>query len=188
MARRLRHGFKTAANEVARQVRAELGLAAASPLDIWALADHLEIPCMPLSDLSSLEPEAVNHFLRRETGAFSALTLFAEAQRLIVYNDAHAKTRQASDLAHELAHALLLHPAQSFVLDGFGCREWPAESEAEADWLGGALLVPDEAAVHVVRSKLSVAEAARVYGISEQMMRWRLNVTGAYKRVGKGRR
>ena len=43
----MRKGFKTEANAIAREVRKELGLATASPLDVWQLAEHLEIPLIP---------------------------------------------------------------------------------------------------------------------------------------------
>lgn len=180
----LRRGFKTEANAIAREVRAELGLAASSPLDIWALAEHLAIPLRPLHDLKATVPDAVRHFTSVERGAFSAVTVFAGQKRVIVYNDRHSKERQASNLAHELAHALLLHPPQ-VALNEYGCRIWSKECEKEADWLGGALLVSEEAALFVVRRGFSIGRAAALYGVSVKMMRFRLNVTGAMQRASR---
>jgi Zn-dependent peptidase ImmA (M78 family) len=97
-------------------------------------------------------------------------------------NDRHSKRRQASDLAHELAHALQQHPPGQ-ALNQYGCRIWPKEAEAEADWLAPALLVSEEAAVSIVRRGLQLSEAAEEYGVSEDLMRFRLNMTGANRRV-----
>ena len=60
------------------------------------------------------------------------------------------------------------------------------ELEEAADWLAGSLLVSDQAAFALARGRLAVDLAAERYGVSEAMMRFRLNVTGAAKRVGQG--
>lgn len=183
----LRHGFKSQAHQIAREVRVNLGVGVAGPIDVVKLAEFLGIALAPLSGLSALEASAVRHFTTVETGAFSAVTLFKGRSRLIVYNDRHAPTRQKSDLAHELAHALLQHPP-SAALDEIGCRKWPADYEDEANWLAGALLVSEEAALSVVSRGLSSADAAREFGVSEKMMQFRLNVTAAAMRAGRGRK
>ena len=174
----LRRGFKTEANEVAREVREELGLDAEDPLDPWKLAQHLAIPVTPLSALSSAPPQGVRHFQVIDASRFSAVTVFVGCNRVIIHNDAHVLGRQASDLGHELAHGLLLHPATP-ALDSTGCRNWDGTVEEEANWLGGALLVSEDAAVMLARKGTPVAEAAALYGVSEKLMDWRLNVTGA---------
>jgi hypothetical protein len=58
----LRRGFKTESNERAREFRVELGLAPHAPLSPWALASHLGIPLMRLSELASIESAAVTLF------------------------------------------------------------------------------------------------------------------------------
>jgi Zn-dependent peptidase ImmA (M78 family) len=175
----LRRGFKTEANDHAREVRRELRLAPHDPLDPWRLAEHLGIPVHKLSDL----PDDVAHyFLRVEVSAFSAVTVFRGRRRIIVHNDGHRLGRQASNIAHELGHGLLLHqPAPA--LNVVGCRDWDAVLEEEADWLGAALLISDEAAMHIAQSGMSNREAAEAYGVSEPMARMRINVTGARVRV-----
>lgn len=183
----MRRGFKTEANEVAREVRAELRLRTEDPLDPWKLAAHLEIPIIGLSEYRVELPECVRQFSSKDQGAFSAVTVFRGPARMIVHNDYHFLGRQASNLAHELSHALLLHPPTP-ALDHRGCRNWDDEVEDEADWLAGALLVSEEAALAVVRRKLSVEAAAALYGVSPKMMQFRINVTGARVRIARGQR
>jgi Zn-dependent peptidase ImmA (M78 family) len=163
---------------MAREVRLELGLAPQDPLDPWKLASHLAIPVRPLSSLQDESPLAVRHFGSSEPERFSAVTVFVGAWRVIVHNDAHSRGRQSSNLGHELGHALLLHPSAPAV-DKYGCRNWDATLEEEANWLAGALLVSEEAAVNLARGRVPLNQAALAYGVSEQMMDWRLNVTGA---------
>ena len=178
----MRRGFKTEANSIAREVRSELGLAPTSPLEVWRLAQHLEIPVIPLSSLRESAPLATDLFLNDGQGMFSGVTVFRGNERTIVFNDAHVSGRQASDVGHELSHGLLLHLPETAV-DERGCRYWDREVEDEAKWLSGALLVPEEAALIVARRGWPLAMAAAHYGVTQQMMKFRINVTGAIKRV-----
>ena len=175
-----RRGFKTQAERLSMELRAELRLGAMERLDPRALAQHLAIPVVDPSDLraSGASAAAVYHFQRVATDVVSAFTVVDGFKRLIVINDAHAPTRQASDLAHELSHVVLEHEPHQGVIQN-GCRVWDDSMEAEANWLGGALLVPRDAALHVARQGLAINEAAIDFGVSEQMMRWRLDHTGA---------
>jgi Zn-dependent peptidase ImmA (M78 family) len=180
-----RRGFKTEANEIVAEVRQELGLTSYEALDPLALARWLEIPVVGLSDFLADAP-AVRHLLEGEPDVFSAVTVFAGSRRTIVHNDAHARTRQVSNLSHELAHALLLHPPTP-ALDETGCRHWNQDIEDEAGWLGGALLITEAAAMAVVKGRWTVGTAAQRFGVSESMVRFRLNATGATKRIQRAR-
>ena len=178
----LRRGFKTEANEHARELRAELGLAPHAPLCPWTLAEHLGIPLMRLSELARAEPAAVRHLMRAAPDAFSAATLFAGYRRLIIYNDGHHPRRQAADLAHEISHGLLGHPP-SPIFDDFGCRRFNRAHEEEANWLGPALLISEEAALHIVEQRMSITVAIMTYGVSRDLITMRIGVTGAHRRV-----
>jgi Zn-dependent peptidase ImmA (M78 family) len=179
-----RHGFKSEANAIAREVREELGLRMLDGLDPWLLADHLAIPVIGLSEMDSEVPAAVQHLGRIEPEAFSAVTVFRGTRRLIVHNDFHSSGRQASDVTHELAHGLLLHDPTP-ALDDRGCRFWNQNIEDEAAWLAGALLITEDAALWIARGGATLAGAAEDFGVSRQMVQYRLNVTGARKRVAR---
>jgi Zn-dependent peptidase ImmA (M78 family) len=183
----LRRGFKTEANDIAREVRAALGLRLADPLDPWALALDLGVLLVSLSEFQHDAGTAYRHFSKIEPGAFSAMTVFDGSRRMIVYNDAHSRGRQASNIAHELSHALLQHRPRA-ALDARGCRDWDHEQEEEADWLAGALLVSEEAALVIARSGASTHDAASRYGVSPRMLQFRLNMTGAIGRAALGKR
>ena len=182
----MRRGFKSEANRIAREVRQELSLQPSSPLNVWMLAEHLEIPMRPLSGFREEAPDAVSLFLDGWEEVFSGVTVFRGSRRMIVFNDAHVLGRQANDIAHELSHGLLLH-SPSPVLDGRGCRVWDSDTEAEANWLSGALLISDEAALLIARRGWSMPQAADYYSVTPKMVQYRVNVTGAHKRVQRFR-
>lgn len=179
-----RRGFKSEANSTAREIRAELDLGALDCLDPRALAEHLSVPVHNLSVLSPKAPEAVSYLLGEEPSSFSAVTVFHGHRRLIVHNDAHPVGRQNSNLAHELSHALLMHDPTP-ALDDLGSRLWNQTIEDEAQWLAGVLLMTEDATLHVVRHAWTWERICDHFQISRQMATWRINVTGARKRVAR---
>jgi hypothetical protein len=181
-----RRGFRSEANATAREIRAELGLTALDRLDPLRLADHLGVPITSLSDFRRDAPSAVHYFTQVETSAFSAGTIFRGPRRVIVHNDSHSAGRQVSNVTHELGHAILLHDPTP-ALDDRGCRLWNQSIEDEAQWLAGALLLTEDAALSIARRGISVSAAAEHFGVSEQMVTYRLNVTGARTRVARAK-
>jgi uncharacterized protein DUF955 len=176
-AEKYRYGFKTEATGIASEVRAELKLGSLDCLDPSALAAHLDIPIWSLSEFVAAEP-LIAPLLNHESGAFSAVTVFCGTRRTIVHNDGHSDGRKNNNLAHELAHGLLLHPPTP-ALDNNGWREWNQQIEDEATWLAGELLVTKEAAMAVARGQWAEGFAAAHLGVSVDLIRWRVNVSGA---------
>lgn len=183
---KLRRGFKSYARGLAAEVRGELGLGPFDRLDPLDLAAHLAIPVVSLSDIGPTSRGA-QHFLVEDESVFSALTVFDGPSRMIVHNDAHSEARQNSNVAHELAHGLLLHDPMP-ALDGVtGCRQWNNVSEEEANWLCGELLVARQMAIAVARARFTEEQACHRLGVSARMLEWRLNMTGARKQVARER-
>jgi len=176
----LRRGFKAEAERISAEIREELDLGLLDRLDPLRLAEHLGIPVFTLRDIARSNGGGTG-FLQTlrgiEQDAFSAVTIFLGDRRLIVHNDSHAPTRQASNITHELSHCILEHPP-SPVLSPEGCRYWDARLEAEADFLAGALLVPRDGALALTKRRSPLASIAERYGVSEPLCRWRINETG----------
>jgi hypothetical protein len=182
---KLRWGFKTEAETTVRELRAELGVGTVQPLSAFKLATHLEIPVAALSSFG--DQDFVRYFRGKGLKEFSAMTVFLTAtQRVIVYNDFHALTRQAPDIAHECSHGLLLHPPRPAFAFG-GCRDVDDVCEQEAHWLAGVLLIPNDAALWIVREGLTIAEAAEHFGVSKELVTWRVNMSGARTIVQRAR-
>ncbi|MCJ2090965.1 ImmA/IrrE family metallo-endopeptidase [Methylobacterium sp. J-072] len=183
----LRRGFKSDANWHAIKAREELGLLPHAALCPRNLAIHLGYTVVELGSYIAHDASAV-HYLQSAAGQkeFSAITIYCEVARLIIHNDAHHPHRQAANIAHELAHGLLIHKP-SALQDRNGARLYNKEQEDEANWLGPALLISDEAALHIVETGQSHAEARRTYGVSDELLEMRLRVTAAHLRVARRR-
>jgi Zn-dependent peptidase ImmA (M78 family) len=183
----LRRGFKTEANGYAREMRSELGLAPHDPLCPWTLAAYLNYTVKSLSEYRAAHPEGVSYLLSsRGQKEFSALAFYGREFSLIVHNDAHHPRRQTANIAHEIAHGLLLHrPAP--LASANGARFFSREQEDEANWLGPALLVSEEAALFIAETGLSFAAACSSYKVSNDLLQMRLRVTNAFVRVARRR-
>jgi Zn-dependent peptidase ImmA (M78 family) len=172
----LRRGFKTEANKYAKEFREELSLLPEAPLSPWALAEHLGI---------KIElPVAIKHLGETDTKSFSAATVFCGLKRRILVNDYHSTGRQAASISHELSHAILGHPP-TVPFNEYGCRNLNKEIEDEANWLSGALLISLEAAWYIAKQRINHEQAARIYGCTTDVIRWRINVTGANKKYNR---
>jgi Zn-dependent peptidase ImmA (M78 family) len=180
----LRRGFKKEANDYSRDFRKELDLQPHSPLCPHKLASLLDIPIVSLSEVNREFQlgEHFHHVTEVDQKCFSALTVFDRLRRLIVHNDSHHPKRQASNIAHELSHAILQHPPTQPFSD-YGCRNFDKEIEDEANWLGPALLISEEAALYIVKKKIGIDQASELYGVTKDIIRMRINVTGAKKRM-----
>jgi hypothetical protein len=179
----LRRGFKSDANWYSTEMRRELSLRPASKLCPRRLADHLGYRVVALSEFARANPRVVSYFGEGPgQRQLSGITLPYGEERWIIYNDGHDPGRQAADIAHECAHGLLNHPLP-ILLDEAGRRRYDLEIEEEANWLGPALLISDAAALFIVRRGYQLEQAAELYGVSVELLRFRINVTSAARRV-----
>ncbi|MBU6464457.1 MAG: ImmA/IrrE family metallo-endopeptidase, partial [Proteobacteria bacterium] len=126
--------------------------------------------------LSRINPEST--FLCSENSSFfSAVTVPRGIQTTIVHNDSHHPYRQRSNVCHELAHCFLGHRCTPPLTES-GERARDGGVEAEANYLAGTLLMPNEATVYVLRNGL-LMQAQGIYGVSSRMLTYRLRVSGA---------
>lgn len=173
-----KRGFKSYCETTVAEVRDELRLNVHQPIEMNALAEYLGIPVHSLRSyrdiLSTSRTDADVEEIYYKVSAF---TYFEGNKRVIVYNDEHGPARHRSNLAHELAHALLLHPPR-----GSGIPLDQEElHEEEAAWMGGVLMLTTPQAYLIARSRQSKEDSMGQFGVSQEMLRYRLNVTGAAK-------
>lgn len=175
----MQRGFKSYAEELAVQVRAEMGIPAHGRLCAFALADFLGVPTLGFSKLTAAATKL--GVTERQLSALEkevhGLCIPMGTGRAILYNDNNLPARQQSDVAHETSHILLRHPLADIVSGAVSQRS--KELEDEAAHLGGTLLLPRTAAMHILRQRMSMDAAAFEYGISKEMVVYRCNVSGA---------
>jgi Zn-dependent peptidase ImmA (M78 family) len=139
-----------------------------------AVCAYFDIRLICLSDLA-----ADCDFLGPDQSSFSAMTVPCGITTAIVHNDTHHPYRQRSNICHELAHCFLGHACTPPLLEN-GDRAHDGSVEAEANWLSGNLLISNQAADHIVRNGLT-AQAQGLYGVSLQMLTYRLRMSGAHR-------
>jgi Zn-dependent peptidase ImmA (M78 family) len=119
--------------------------------------------------------------LREDPDSWSAVTLRLPGVDLVIVNSAHSKARQASNLMHELAHILLGHSPARVDVSEEGhllLKSHDQAQEEEANWLAGCLILPRPCLMHVVRKGGARADHAQHFGVSVDMLTYRLRVTG----------
>jgi IrrE N-terminal-like domain len=173
----VRRGFKAEAERIALREREALGHGPRDRLDPRDLAVHRNVVVLPLESLRAVIPDDIEHLLVVDVSCFSAATVIRGGRAMVVYNESHALVRCVNSIAHELAHLILEHEPTS-AFDAFGHRNFPSDAEEEATWLAGCLLVPKDGIRLVMASYGNdVARGATHFGVSTQLMQWRINAT-----------
>lgn len=168
-----RHGFKAEAERIALKIRLKLGISATDQIDLENACQLFDIRLLRMTDSDC----DVSLFCGNNNDKFSAMTVRAGLETGILHNDTHHPYRQRSNISHELAHCFLGH-AGCTILNDNGTRNYNSEIEDEASYLGGALLLPKEAALHILVNGLK-SQAQQLYGVSRPMLDYRLRISGA---------
>lgn len=172
------------------QFRKELKVGALDPLPPRALANHLNVLVWYPEQIPGFDQVIAQRLTTQHSDHWSAVTLRVTVATLILVNSSHRPGRQASSIMHELAHLILKHEAQRVDVSAMGhllLSSYDKQQEMEADWLGATLLVPRGALLVLARRKLPTAEAAKMYGVSTELLEWRRNVTGVDIQLGNRR-
>jgi Zn-dependent peptidase ImmA (M78 family) len=178
----LRRGFAAQAERQAADIRRELGLDPADPIDLAAVAKHFGVRVVPADEL--IDIERLHELERIQAFAFSACTFDIDGTKVIVLNPLRSLGRQNSDLAHELAHLLAGHELSEIrAVAGVPFRTCRPDQEEEATSLAGTLLLPRPLLLRAARQHLDIPEIAKRYGVTVEMARFRLNMTGVAKQA-----
>ena len=139
-----------------------------------------------MSSFSNSCPEQVA-LLQREAGEFSALLLPVQnGPRVVLVNDFHSLVRQTAAWPMRPRMRFWPIPLKLF-LPGMSCRNFDQQQESEANFLAGCVLITNEAARRIVMSGMSLDTAKEQYGVSDQMLQYRLNVSGARVQHQRGK-
>jgi hypothetical protein len=176
----LRRGFKSQSEKRSISLRRQLGLADVAPLEARAVAVHMGVKIWSASDVPKMDPAALG-LLTRDGAGWSGITLRVGDRFLVVYNPAQSPRRINSVLMHELAHVILGHELTDAHTSSGGSlvpTNYDTDQEDEANWLGGALLLPRGALLWMRARGLTDDEATQHFIVSAEMLRWRFRMTG----------
>ena len=181
----MRRGFKANAERQSEAARKSLNLSSIAKLDPWTYAESIGAVVIGADELD-LPPQHATQLLERDPDSWSGMTLAEDDMLLIVLNPTHSLRRQASTLMHEIAHFRLDHVPASVQVSSGGLvllSDYSDEQEEEADWLGGALLLPQAALLHYRSAGETASEIAHRFGVSIDLCEWRCRMTGVEKRL-----
>ena len=182
----MQRGFKTQCERLALDFRQDFKLSDHDPLDAWQLASSLGAEVLDPQLLNTADGGTIKRLLTKHKACWSAATVFDGNDIVIILNSAHSKSRQSNSLAHELSHIICSHEPAHIVVSRNGellLHEYDQEQEEEATWMAGTLLLPRPALLYIAANKLDNADGAHRYGVSKQLLDWRLNATGVRRQA-----
>ena len=178
----LPRGFKTNAERTALEIRDAIDAHPQRPLDLEKVAAMFKAKIVAADSLVTID--RLHEIERLQAFAFSACTFEIEGRPFIVYNPIRKKDRRASDIAHEISHLILGHTLSEIqYLDGVPFRTCRPDQEEEANVLAGTLLLPRAVLLAAARDGIHHAELARRHQVTEEMARYRWNVTGVNRQT-----
>lgn len=187
----MRRGFKAECERTSIQFRSKLALLPSDRLPASVLAEHLGIPVLWPENLADLSLESLNQLLKKDSNAWSAITLVAGEDIAIVCNSTHSSARTESNIMHEMAHIILGHNPTSLIEAEripYPVRQYNQVYEDEAACLGGALQIPREGLLNLLSRGMSSQEIAVHFGASQEMVQYRRNITGVDNQLQRRRK
>ena len=166
-----------------------MGIRPADRLPAERLARHIGARVIELHKVQGLSKASFRQLTERDPDSWSAVTISAFSRHVIVVNP-RAPTRMENDLMHECSHLILNHRPAAAMLSADGqllMSAYDRQQEDEANWLGPTLLLPRSALVAVVQESQDLAHSARLYGVSEALLRMRINTTGVAMQASRRR-
>ncbi len=177
----MQRGFKTWAERQAIEQRRRLGLSANVPLPATQLAAYHGITIVSPEHIPGMTREHLECLLHRDQSSWSAITVNVNSVTTIIHNTGHSRTRQESNLMHEISHIICKHAPSELIRVGglpFLLRDYNADQEEEASWLGACLQLPRPALWWAVKRRMTVDEMVQYFQASEELIRYRRQVTG----------
>jgi hypothetical protein len=106
-----------------------------------------------------------------------------DGRRICILNPQHPPRRNKVTLMEEITHNFLNHRPTSITLKSgeIEVRDFEARQEAEAYGSGAAALLPWAALFRLVNVGISIPEIAARFEVSDELVAYRIKITGAYR-------
>jgi hypothetical protein len=177
----MRRGFKAWCERTSAEYRQSLGLDGEYYFEPELLAREIGVTVIDIGDLPGLESPSIEQLTVADPQSWSAITVEASGHRVTVINPAHSESRRRNSLTHELAHVILNHKLADVGISEEGLliqQTSDPEQEEEADWLSATLLVPRDLLAKAYFQDQSADSCASMFGVSSELVTWRLRMTG----------
>ena len=178
------------------------GVTAEQPLDPFALAGFARLLVVDFDSIEDLSAESRVHLLGDAADEWSGGACsrpLPDGWKLVILNPAHGKQRNRATLMEEVAHVFLGHAPNRLAVASSETtgdrkqiltRDYNQDDEEAAYSVGAAALVPYAALRRLVASGRAAHEIARHFGVSRQLVEYRIKVTrlwAEYKDASKAR-
>lgn len=187
----LRHGFKAQSERRSVEIRKKFGLQSDAPLNARQVAAAYGILVWTEAEIEGVSPDDLVQLTVTDPDSWSAFTMRVGEMHLIVVNSSQSAPRQNSVIMHEISHILLGHELTSAGLTAEGHfvpTSYDQDQEDEADWLAGTLLLPRPALLKIRSLGLADSQAQATYQVSDQMLKWRVRMTGVDYQLSNSRK
>ncbi len=182
----MQRGFKSTCEQVSRRYRKRLGVSLDAPLPYRRLAQELGVILWTPAEIPGLDSDTVRQLAVTGAGSWSAVTVRLDGRHAVIVNNAQDQVRIPSNVMHELAHIILGHSASRVDISEDGhlwLSTYGNDQEKEADWLAASLLLPRDGLLPCFSRRRNVEAIAAQFQVSQELVRWRLNVTGVARQV-----
>jgi hypothetical protein len=171
----------------AQALRKRLNLSSSQILDPYKLAVAVGLRLVDLRSVcEQLDRESADLVLLRDKDSWSG-GVFArplpDGTRICILNSTHGPRRTKMTLMEEIAHIHLRHIPTSLMrlADGLRRREYNMAQEEEAYGVGAAALLPWDTFFRAINSGRTIDQLAEKHDLSEQLVQYRIQITGASK-------
>ena len=171
----------------AQALRKLLNLSPIQPLDPYKLAPAVGLRLVEADSIcKQLGSDVAKRILVRDKDAWSGgvfVRPLPDGTRICILNSTHGSRRCKMTLMEEIAHVHLRHVPTGLVrsADGLRMRDYNKAQEEEAFGVGAAALMPWEAFFRALNAGRTIRQLAETYELSEQLITYRVKITGAYK-------
>lgn len=155
------------------------------------MAIHLGVTVWSVHDVEEMDVSDVSVLTDESDDSWAALTMRIGTENLVIYKPVSSQGRRNNVIMHELAHIILGHElADACIMDdgSLAPGNFDQLQENEADWLAGALLLPRPALMSIRRRGVPDQRAREHYMVSQEMLQWRVRMTGVDYQLANSRR
>lgn len=170
------------AERQAGMLRQDLGLSEVEILNPYELAKVMGfIELLPLTAVQNISPGCIQCLCEHGRDGWSAGSLaLPDGRVVVIMNPTHAKTRTRATLMEEIAHIHLAHQPSLLSVgdDGVTARNYNAQQEKEAYWVGAAALVTRWQLGQAQKMRLNIKQFADYCEVSTRLVKFRASITG----------
>jgi hypothetical protein len=155
-------------------------------LDPFALAEFARLWVIGFDQIEGLSKETREHLLGDGANAWSGGTSsrpLPNGWRVVILNPRHGEQRNNATLMEEVCHVFLGHRANRLAIIAEGkngktiARDYNEADEEAAYAVGAAALVPFTALRRFVEQNKTIAQIARHFNVSRDLIEYRLKVS-----------